>query len=370
MKVLAAVAFAMLLPLMLARTASAAPPVQLLTTSPFAIIAGTAVTDVPTSTINGDVGLTPAAGTFYAGLTCAEVTGTIYDVNGTGPAPCGVMNAGLLTVAKNDLTTAYNDAAGRIPDVTYSTADNQLGGLALVAGTYRVPHAATANLVGNLTLDGAGNADAVWIFQATSDLVFAAASSVTLTGGAQACNVFWQVGSAATLHTTANIVGTIIAHDDISLDDSVTLNGRLLAGGQANQAGAVTLIHDTIIRPAACVTQASIDSSNAAAAAAAQAAANQAAAAAAAQAAADQAAAAAQAAAAQAATAQAAAAQAAANRAAIVKKAQAAQRARAAAARAAKARAVKAAAVKAARKKIAIKRASVRAAVVTPGFTG
>ena len=135
MKVLAAVAFAMLLPLMLARTASAAPPVQLLTTSPFAIIAGTAVTDVPTSTINGDVGLTPAAGTFYAGLTCAEVTGTIYDVNGTGPAPCGVMNAGVLTVAKNDLTTAYNDAAGRIPDVTYSTADNQLGGLALVAGT-------------------------------------------------------------------------------------------------------------------------------------------------------------------------------------------------------------------------------------------
>ena len=66
--------------------------------------------------------------------------------------------------------------------------------------------------------------------------MFAAASSVTLTGGAQACNVFWQVGSAATLHTTANIVGTIIAHDDISLDDSVTLNGRLLAGGQANQA--------------------------------------------------------------------------------------------------------------------------------------
>ncbi len=95
MKVLAAVAFAMLLPLMLARTASAAPPVQLLTTSPFAIIAGTAITDVPTSTINGDVGLTPAAGTFYAGLTCAEVTGTIYDVNGTGPAPCDVNNPGL-----------------------------------------------------------------------------------------------------------------------------------------------------------------------------------------------------------------------------------------------------------------------------------
>ena len=246
MKVLAAVAFAMLLPLMLARTASAAPPVQLLTTSPFAIIAGTAITDVPTSTIGGDVGLTPAAGTFYAGLTCAEVSGTIYDVNGTGPAPCVVNNPGLLTVAKNDLTTAYNDAASRIPDVTYNTADNQLGGLSLVPGVYRFGHAATANLVGNMDLNGNGNADSVWIFQATSDLVFNAASSVTLTGGAQACNVFWQVGSAATLRTTASVVGTIIAHDDITLDDAVTLNGRLFAGGQANQAGAVTLIHDTI----------------------------------------------------------------------------------------------------------------------------
>jgi hypothetical protein len=367
MKVLAAVAFARLLPLRLARTASAAPPVQLLTTSPFAIIAGTAITDVPTSTIGGDVGLTPAAGTFYAGLTCAEVSGTIYDVNGTGPAPCVVNNPGLLTVAKNDLTTAYNDAASRIPDVTYNTTDNQLGGLSLVPGVYRFGHAATANLIGNMDLNGNGNADSVWIFQATSDLVFNAASSVTLSGGAQACNVFWQVGSAATLRTTASIVGTIIAHDDITLDDAVTLNGRLLAGGQANQAGAVTLIHDTITRPTQCVTQASIDVTNATQAAAAQAAAT---AAAAAQAAANQAAAAAAAQAAAAQAAAAAATQAAANQAAIVKKAQAAQRARAAAARAARARAVKAAAVKAARKKIAVKRASVRAAVVTPGFTG
>jgi hypothetical protein len=372
MKAFGAVAIAMFLTLMLASTASAAPvTVPLLTASPFAILAGTAVTDVPTSTIGGDVGLTPAAGSFYAGLTCAEVSGTIFAVNAAGPAPCVVNNPGLLTVAKNDLTTAYDDAAARIPDVTYNGADNQLGGLALVSGTYRVGHAATANLIGNLTLDGAGNADAVWIFQATSDLVFASSSTVTLTGGAQACNVFWQVGSAATLHTSANLVGTILAHDDISVDGNVTLRGRLLAGGQPSHAGAVTLIQDTITAPSSCVTQASIDSSNAAAAqaAAAQAAAAQAAAAqaAAAQLAATQAAAA-QAAAAQAA--QAAAAQAAATQAAqAARAAQVARTAKAAAATRARARAT---AVKAARKTIARKRAAVRAAKSTAlaAFTG
>jgi hypothetical protein len=368
MKALGAVAIAMFLTLMLATTASAAPvTVPLLTASPFAILAGTDVTDVPTSAISGDVGLTPAAGSFYAGLTCAEVSGTIFAVNAAGPAPCVVTNPGLLTVAKNDLTTAYDDAAARIPDVTYNGADNQLGGLALVSGTYRVGHAATANLVGNLTLDGAGNADAVWIFQATSDLVFASSSTVTLTGGAQACNVFWQVGSAATLHTSANLVGTILAHDDISVDGNVTLSGRLLAGGQANHAGAVTLIQDTITAPSSCVTQASINSANAAAA---QTAADQAAAAqaAAAQAAAAQLAAT-QAAAAQAAAAQAAAAQAAATQAAVTRAAQAAKAAKAAAAKRAR---VRAAAVKAAKKTIAKRRAAVRAAKSTAvaAFTG
>jgi hypothetical protein len=382
--------------MLLAHTAAAAPtPVPLLTASPFAILAGTALSDVPTSPITGSVGLSPAAGSFMTGLTCAEVTGTIYAVDATGPAPCSQNNPGLLTVAKNDATTAYNDAAGRTPDTTYITGDNQLGGLTLVAGVYRVPHAATANLIGNLTLSG--NADSVWIFQATSDLVFAAASTITFTGSAQACNVFWQVGTAATLHSTANIVGTILAHDDISLDNGVTLTGRLLAGDQASHAGAVTLIHDTITAPTTCVTQASLDSASALAvaqaAAAAQAAATQAAAAAqsaaAAQAAADQATAAA--AAADVATAQAAAARATAAAAAAVQAAAAAQAAavRAAAVRAAAAHAkvvvARTAATKAAKaatvaraaaaraataRRIALKRAAVRTAVVQRGFTG
>lgn len=150
----------------------------LLTASPFAVLAGTGISDVPTSTIAGNVGVTPAAGSTMTGLTCAEVTGTIYAVDATGPAPCSANNPGLLTVAKNDLTAAYDDAAARSPDTTYITTDNQLGGLTLVPGVYRIPHASTANLIGNLTLSG--NADDVWIFQATSDLVFSSSSTVTL----------------------------------------------------------------------------------------------------------------------------------------------------------------------------------------------
>jgi hypothetical protein len=220
--------------------------VPLGTTSNFAILAGTAITDVPTSTINGDVGLTPTAGSGITGLTCAEVTGTIYSVDASGPLPCRVTDPARLTTAKNDLTTAYNDAAGRIPDSTLSGGDDQLGGKTLTAGVYRFGHGSTANLIGDLTLNG--DASSVWVFQATSDLVTATSSRVILTGGAQACNVFWQVGSAATLKTSSTFVGTILAHDDISLGDSVTVFGRLLAGGQASHAGAVTLIHDTITR--------------------------------------------------------------------------------------------------------------------------
>jgi hypothetical protein len=221
--------------------ASSPPTVALHTADSFALVAGSAVSDVPTSTIHGDVGLSPAAGTFYTGLTCAEVTGAIYAVNAAGPAPCTTMNPGLLTTATQDVTTAYVDAAGRTPDTTYVTADNQLGGQVLVPGVYAFGGATTANLIGNVTL--AGDADSVWIFQASSTLVTASSSTVTLTGGAQACNVFWQVST---------LVGTVLAHDDISVANAATVEGRLLAGAQA--AGAVTLISDTITRPSTCVS--------------------------------------------------------------------------------------------------------------------
>lgn len=238
---------ALLMMTFLTQMAAAAGPtrIPLGTAASFAILAGDEVTNVPTSAITGDVGLSPATGAAITGLTCAEVDGTIYTIDAAGPL-CRDEDAGLLTTAKNALTTAYNNAAGRSPDTTFAGSDNQLGGENLVAGTYRFTGASTANLIGNLTLTG--GADDVWIFQATSTLVTAANSSITFSGGARACNVFWQVGSAATLGASSNFAGTILAHDDISLESQVTVHGRLLAGGQANHAGAVTLIKDTIVR--------------------------------------------------------------------------------------------------------------------------
>jgi hypothetical protein len=229
-------------------SAGAAQTVQLGTATPFAVLAGTAVTDVPTSSITGDVGLSPAAGTNYAGLTQAEVTGTIYSTDGTGPA--GTVNdPALLTTAKNDLTTAYVAAAGQPPTTTFVAGDNQLGGQTLTPGVYAFGHAATANITAAspLVLNGEGDTNAVFVFQASSDLVTASNSVVQLENGAQACNVFWQVGSSATLASASTFVGTIMALTSATLDTGATVQGRVLARN-----GAVTLDANTITTPSAC----------------------------------------------------------------------------------------------------------------------
>lgn len=229
-------------------TAGAAQTIQLGTVTPFAVLGATAVTDVPTSSITGDVGLSPAAGTNYAGLTQAEVTGTIYSTNGTGPAG-NVRDPALLVRAQADLTTAYLAAAAEPPTSTFLAGDNQLGGQTLTAGVYAFGHAATANITAAspLVLDGQGDANAVFIFQASSDLVTAPNSVVQLINGASACNVFWQVGSSATLESGSTFVGTIMALTSDTLDSGATVQGRVLAS-----TGAVTLDANTITAPTGC----------------------------------------------------------------------------------------------------------------------
>jgi len=228
--------------------ASATTPVQLNTAAPFAVLAGTAVTDVPTSAITGDVGLSPAAGSNYAGLTQAEVTGTIYAADATGPAGA-VDNPGLLTKAKNDLTTAFVSAAGEVPTTTYVTGDNQLGGKTLTPGVYAFGHATTANLTAAspLVLNGNGDPGALFVFQASSDLVTASNSVVQLENGAQACNVYWVVGSSATLATSSTFVGTLMALTSATLATGATVQGRILARN-----GAVTLDANVITTPPTC----------------------------------------------------------------------------------------------------------------------
>lgn len=215
------------------------------TAGTFAILAGTPnITDVPVSVIKGNVGLSPASGAGI-GLTCSEVTGTIYSVDAAGPLPCRVTNPALLTTAQNDLKTAYDDAASRTPTSTFSVTDNQLGGKTLNPGVYAFGHGDTANLTAEspLTLDAKGDPNAVFIFQASSDLVTSSGSVVRIVNGAQSCNIFWQVKSNATLGTNSTFIGNILALSSIAVTTGVTIDGSVLARN-----GAVTLDQDTITK--------------------------------------------------------------------------------------------------------------------------
>ncbi len=220
--------------------------VDLGTASPFAILSGTPnITDVGNaSVIAGDVGLSPATGAGI-GLLCSQVTGTIYSVDATGPLPCRVTNPSLLVIAKNDLTTAYNDAAGRTPVTTVPT---ELGGTTLVAGVYD-SSSTTLEITagaGALVLDGQNDPSSVFIFQSSFEgtgLIVGPGSSVSLINGAQACNVFWRVDTAS-IDTTADFIGTVLALNSITVANGATIEGRLLARN-----GNVTLINDTIIVP-------------------------------------------------------------------------------------------------------------------------
>lgn len=216
--------------------AASPPTVPLGTAASFSVLAGTAITNTGATTVYGDVGLSPTTGAAITGFPPGTVTGTIYAVDAAGPAG-SVNNPGLLTLAKNDLTTAYNDAAGRTPDTTVGT---ELGGTTLLPGVYDSA-AGTFGITGTLTLDGGGDPNAVFIFQMESTLTAASSSVVTLTNSAQVCNVFWQVGSSATIGTGSTFVGNILALESITLNTGATVDGRVLARN-----GAVTLDTNTL----------------------------------------------------------------------------------------------------------------------------
>ena len=238
---------------------SAAPtPLGLGAATDFVIRAGDGISNVPVSAITGDVGLSPGPGTAYTGLTCAEVTGDVYAVDVTGPAPCSIGDAGLMTTVEDDARTAFNHASA-LPGATPLAPD--LADLVLVAGLYSFGAAAT-NLSGTLTLDAQGDPDAVWIFQASSSLITSDGTTVQFsnlppgtTAGELACNVYWTVGSSATLASGSSFVGTVLASADIGVFTGATVTGRLLAANAAGAGGAVTLQQNTIIVPTGCAAQ-------------------------------------------------------------------------------------------------------------------
>jgi hypothetical protein len=213
-------------------------PVNLGTAGNFAILTKSGVTDVYASTITGNVGTSPISGTAML-LRCAEVTGTIYTVDPAGPLPCRVTDAPGLTTAVSDMEAAYTDAAGRtLPDFVNLGA-GEIGGLTLTPGLYK--WSTGVSMSTDVTLSGGPND--VWIFQIAGTLNQAPAKHVTLIGGAQAKNVFWQSAGAVTIGTTAHFEGNVLAQTMVAMNTGASTNGRLLAQT------AVTLQQNSVTKP-------------------------------------------------------------------------------------------------------------------------
>lgn len=194
----------------------------------FSILAGSTVTNTgATTTIVGDVGVSP--GSAITGIPAGQPTG-------------GAIHAGdaAAATAQTNLTTAYNALAGMACGTNLTSLD--LGGMTLAPGVYCFN--TSAQLTGNVTLDAQGNANAVFVVQIGSTLTTASAATVTLTGGAQASNVYWQVGSSATLGTGTAFRGNIVALASITLNSGASLTGRALARN-----GAVTLDANAVALP-------------------------------------------------------------------------------------------------------------------------
>lgn len=221
-------------------TAVATPvaSVNLRSAAGFAILSASGVTDVYASAITGDVGTSPITGAAI-GVRCSEVTGMIYAVDAAGPA-CAVKSPSMLTTAVSDLELAYADAAGRILPTEVNLGAGEIGGLTIEPGLYS--WTTDLKLSGDVILTG--GPDDVFIFQVAGNIVQASAKNVTLAGGAQAKNVFWQSAKQVSIGTTAHLEGTVLAKTLIAMKTGASINGRLLAQT------AVTLQKNTVVLPA------------------------------------------------------------------------------------------------------------------------
>lgn len=214
--------------LLLCATVAVAPQANsqtiLGTAQTFAVLGGSAVTNTGASTVSGNLGVGP--GTAISGFPPGLVSGgTIHAADAVA------------LQAQSDTTTAFNILAGEAFDSNLTGTD--LGGLALQGGVYR--YSSSAQLTGTLTLDAQGDPNALFVFQIGSTLTTGSNASVSLINGAQACNVFWKVGSSATLGTNTDFVGNILALTSITMTNGATLAGRALA-----RSGAVSLDDDDI----------------------------------------------------------------------------------------------------------------------------
>lgn len=204
----------------------------------FEILSKTGITDVYKSAITGDIGSSPITGAAVL-VSCPEVVGTIYTVDAAGPLPCSVTNATRLTVAVGDMQTAYTDAAGRSNPDFLNLGAGDIGGKTLTPGLYKW----TSALIIPTDITISGSPTDVFIFQVAGTLKMSSAVRITLTGGAQAKNIFWVVSDAVTCGTTSHFEGNILGMTGINLQTGATINGRMLAQT------AVTLQMNTATQP-------------------------------------------------------------------------------------------------------------------------
>ncbi|WP_416866192.1 MAG: ice-binding family protein [Imperialibacter sp.] len=208
----------------------------------YVILAKTAINNIPNSAITGDLGLSPAATSFITGFaltnatgyaTSPQVTGKVYAADMASPTSTN------LTTAVENMITAYNDAAGRpTPDFSELGTGN-IGGQTLAAGLYK--WTSTVTIPSDLSISG--TADDVWIFQISGDLTMSSAVNMTLSGGAQAKNIFWQVAGEVTIGTTSHFEGVILSMTGITMQTGASMNGIALAQT------AVILDQNTVVKP-------------------------------------------------------------------------------------------------------------------------
>ena len=203
------------------------PAVALAGAGVFAVLSGSAISNTGATTVTGDMGLSP--GSSIGGFPPGILVGTqhINDISANQ--------------AKSDLTTAYNDAAGRTATDIVTISGN-IGGRTITPGLYK----STSSLAvssGDVTFDAKGNASAIFIIQIASTLTTTSGRKVILSGGAQAGNIFWQVGTSATFGTTSVFKGNVLAMQSITFNTGATLDGKALARN-----GAVVMAGNTIVK--------------------------------------------------------------------------------------------------------------------------
>ena len=206
---------------------TAQAPVSTAGAANLAILAGTSISNTGATNVTGDMGLSP--GSSVGGFPPGVLVGTLH------------INDAISNQAKLDLTAAYNDAAGRT-STDIVTLSGNIGGLTLTPGLYK----STSSLAissGDVTFDAKGNSSAVFIIQIASAFTTTSGRKVILSGGAQASNIFWQIGSSATFGTTSVLKGTFMAMQSITFNTGATLDGRALA-----RTGAVVMAGNTIVK--------------------------------------------------------------------------------------------------------------------------